>query len=115
MGDAIASGIWTGKTMVYMREECPPATSKKTLKEIYGSIQILRSGYDWNDPTRKGAIEAYKRTNGIIFITATVLAALPVLFSLCMPSKLLPVLSWRPRYTYAQDLQATTWASSKMQ
>ncbi|OJJ88618.1 uncharacterized protein ASPGLDRAFT_117082 [Aspergillus glaucus CBS 516.65] len=86
VGDAIASGIWTGKMLDYMREECPPGTSETTLKEIYGSIKTLRTDYDWNDPIRMGAIRAYTRTNGIIFITATVLAALPVVFSLCMPN-----------------------------
>lgn len=63
----------------YMREECPPGTSEKTLQHIYGSIKILHADYDWSDPIWKGAIRAYTRINGIIFIVATVLASLPVI------------------------------------
>lgn len=56
VGDAIASGVWTGRMLDYMREECPPETSNTTLKEIYGSMKILRSDYDWTDSIRESAI-----------------------------------------------------------
>jgi len=56
VGDAIASGIWTGRMLDYMREECPPETSNTTLKEIYESMKILRSDYDWTDSIRESAI-----------------------------------------------------------
>lgn len=69
----------------YMRDECPAGTSEATLKKIYGSIKVLRTKYEWDDPIRQGAIRAYTRTNGVIFIVATLLAVIPVVFSLMMP------------------------------
>lgn len=80
IGYVFSSTIWTDKMLKYMREECPPGTSEKTLQHIYGSIKILHADYDWSDPIWKGAIRAYTRINGIIFIVATVLASLPVIF-----------------------------------
>lgn len=87
VGSTIAAAIWQNRMLGYMREECPPGTSEKVLESIYGSIRTLKTKYDWEDPIRKGAIVAYERTNGIIFVTALVLAALPVIFSALMPSK----------------------------
>lgn len=87
VGSTISSAIWTDNMLNFMREECPPDTPESTLKSIYGSIKILRKKYQWDDPIRQGAIRAYTRTNGIIFITAIVLATLPVIFSLLMPGK----------------------------
>lgn len=88
IGSTIAAVIWQNRMLGYMREECPAGTSEKVLETIYGSIKTLKTKYDWEDPIRKGAILAYERTNGIIFTTAVVLAALPVIFSMLMPSKL---------------------------
>lgn len=85
VGYAVASAIWTEKMLPYMQEECPSDTPESTLQTIYGSIKDLRKKYAWDDPIRQGAIRAYTRTNGLIFITATVLAAIPVIFSLMMP------------------------------
>lgn len=90
VGYAIAGAIWSSKMPHFMKEECPADTPDSTLQTIYGSIKILRSEYAWDDPIRQGAVRAYTRTNGLIFITATVLAALPVVFSLMMPSMYSP-------------------------
>lgn len=87
IGSTIAAAIWQNRMLGYMREECPAGTSEKVLETIYGSIKTLKTKYDWEDPIRKGAIVAYERTNGIIFTTALVLAAIPVIFSALMPSK----------------------------
>ncbi|KAM0714484.1 hypothetical protein Q7P37_010271 [Cladosporium fusiforme] len=84
IGSTIAATIWQNRMLAYMREECPTGTSEATLKTIYGSIRTLK-GYDWNDPIRKGAVVAYTRTNGIIFTTSLILAAVPVVFSMTMP------------------------------
>lgn len=84
-GYAIASAIWTDKMLPFMREELPNAP-EKTLEEIYGSVEILRTKYAPGDPIREGAIRAYTRTNGIIFIAAAVISALSVVCSLLMPS-----------------------------
>lgn len=85
VGYTVASSIWTEKMLPYMRDECPAGTSEATLKKIYGSIKVLRTKYEWDDPIRQGAIRAYTRTNGVIFIVATLLAVIPVVFSLMMP------------------------------
>ncbi|CAG8109384.1 unnamed protein product [Penicillium salamii] len=87
VGYTIASSIWTEKMLAYMRDECPTGTPESTLKKIYGSIKVLRTKYEWDDPIRQGAVRAYTRTNGVIFITATLLAVIPVIFSLMMPGK----------------------------
>ncbi|CAO2649791.1 Nn.00g010830.m01.CDS01 [Neocucurbitaria sp. VM-36] len=84
VGYTIAASIWTDKMLPYMREEIPDAP-EKTIQSIYGSIKTLRTKYDWEDPIRQGAVRAYTRVNGIIFVTAIVLNILPVIFSLCMP------------------------------
>lgn len=88
IGSTIAATIWQNRMLNYMREECPQGTSEATLKSIYGSIKILKTEYDWDDPIRMGAVAAYTRTNGIIFTTSLVLAAIPVIFSMTMPGKL---------------------------
>ncbi|KAI7153722.1 hypothetical protein KC349_g8184 [Hortaea werneckii] len=85
IGSTIAATIWQNRMLNYMREECPPETSEATIKTIYGSIKKLKTEYDWDDPIRKGAVAAYTRTNGIIFTTSVVLAAIPVIFSMTMP------------------------------
>lgn len=86
-GYAIASAIWTDKMLQFMREETPPGTSEKTLESIYGSIKTLRTDYAPGDPIREGAIRAYTRTNGIIFMVAATVMSLSVVCSLFMPSK----------------------------
>ncbi|KAH6616644.1 major facilitator superfamily domain-containing protein [Boeremia exigua] len=84
VGSTIAGSIWQDKMLPYMREEMPDVP-EKTLKTIYGSIRKLRAEYTWDDPIRKGAVRAYTRVNGILFLVAVVLNILPVVFSLCMP------------------------------
>lgn len=86
VGYTIAASIWTDKMLPFMREELPDVP-EKTIKTIYGSIKTLRTKYNWEDPIRQGAVRAYTRVNGVIFITAIVLNILPVVFSLCMPGK----------------------------
>lgn len=95
-GSAVAAAIWTEKMVGYMKEDCPPGTPAKTIQTIYGNIAILRTKYSWEDPIRKGAIEAYTRVNGIIFMVAIVVNCLPVIFSLMMPSKVTPAFSLLP-------------------
>ncbi|KAE8343386.1 hypothetical protein BDV24DRAFT_129168 [Aspergillus arachidicola] len=83
-GYAIASAIWTDKMLGFMRDELPD-TPDSTLKKIYGSVDILRTQYDLDDPIREGAIRAYTRTNGIIFIVAAAISTLSILCSFLMP------------------------------
>lgn len=86
-GNSIASSVWTSKMLQYMREECPPGTSEKTLRDIYDSIKVLRTDYPPQSPIREGAIRAYRRTNGIIFIIAACVSVVPVFCSLFMPGE----------------------------
>lgn len=85
-GFAIASAIWTDKMLPFMREETPPGTSEKTLRDIYGSIKIIHTEYAPGNPIREGAIRAYTRTNGIIYIVAAVVTTLSLFCALLMPS-----------------------------
>ncbi|KAH7092607.1 major facilitator superfamily domain-containing protein [Paraphoma chrysanthemicola] len=84
VGYTIAASIWSTHMLDYMREEMPNVP-EKTIKTIYGSIKTLRTKYGWDDPIRQGAVRAYTRVNGIIFVVAIVLNILPIVFSLCMP------------------------------
>jgi hypothetical protein len=86
VGSTIAGSIWQDKMLPYMREEMPDVP-EKTLRTIYGSIKKLRIEYSWEDPIRQGAVRAYTRVNGTLFLVAVVLNILPVIFSLCMPGK----------------------------
>ena len=86
VGSTIAGSIWQDKMLPYMREEMPDVPDK-TLTSIYGSIKKLRAEYSWDDPIRKGAVRAYTRVNGTLFLVAVVLNILPVIFSLCMPGE----------------------------
>ncbi|KFZ18119.1 hypothetical protein V502_04278 [Pseudogymnoascus sp. VKM F-4520 (FW-2644)] len=86
VGYTIATTIWTEHMLRYMREECPPGTPDSALREIYGSISVLRTQYGWEDPVRQGAVAAYTRTNGLIVTTACVLSIIPVIFSCLMPN-----------------------------
>ncbi|KAE8373865.1 major facilitator superfamily domain-containing protein [Aspergillus bertholletiae] len=83
-GYAISSAIWTDRMLGYMRDELPH-TPDSILREIYGSVDILRTQYDLADPIREGAIRAYTRTNGIIFIVAATIATLSIVCSCLMP------------------------------
>ncbi|KFY32793.1 hypothetical protein V495_08729 [Pseudogymnoascus sp. VKM F-4514 (FW-929)] len=85
VGYTIATTIWTEHMLGYMREECPPDTPDSTLREIYGSISVLRTKCGWEDPIRQGAVSAYTRTNGLIVTTACVLSVIPIIFSCLMP------------------------------
>ncbi|KAE8389280.1 major facilitator superfamily domain-containing protein [Aspergillus alliaceus] len=84
-GYAIASSIWTNRMLGFMRKELPHA-SENTLREIYGSVEILRTKYRPGDPIREGGIRAYARTNGIIFIVSAVISVSSLVCSLLMPN-----------------------------
>lgn len=86
VGYTIAATVWTDRMVPYMREEMPNVP-EKTIQTIYGSIKKLRTKYDWDSPIRQGAVRAYTRVNGIIFITSVVLNIIPVVCSLLMPSE----------------------------
>lgn len=86
VGSAISSAIWTNEMLARMYEEMVPAgADSATIKKLYGSIKKLRTGYEFNDPIRQGAIRAYAAINGHIAVAALVLAAVPVVASLFMP------------------------------
>jgi MFS family permease len=85
IGSTIASSIWTAQMVDNMRTELPDVP-ESTIKKIYGSIKILRTDYDWEDPVRRGAIQAYTQTNGVIFIAATVIAIVPFIGAMGMPN-----------------------------
>ncbi|KAJ8117418.1 hypothetical protein OPT61_g1372 [Boeremia exigua] len=86
VGSTIAGSIWQDKMLDNMRQELPDVP-EKTLQTIFGSIKKLRTEYGWNDPVRQGAIRAYTRVNGTLFLVAVVLNIIPVIFSLLMPGK----------------------------
>ena len=86
VGYTIATSIWTDRMLPFMRAEMPDVP-EKTINTIYGSIKVLRTKYDWTDPIRQGAVRAYTRTNGIIFLTAAILNIIPIICSILMPSK----------------------------
>lgn len=113
VGSTIAATIWQARMLNYMREECPPGTSESTLSAIYGSIRTLRTRFDWDDPIRQGAIVAYQRTNGIIFTTCLVIAALPVIFSCLMPSKSLISSSHKSRILIKCSRRLLSWEAAR--
>ncbi|KAF2177083.1 hypothetical protein K469DRAFT_742693 [Zopfia rhizophila CBS 207.26] len=70
--------LWStlgNKMTPYMREELRAGTPKRRLRRYT----------EWDDPIRQGTVPAYTRVNGIIFITAISLNAVPVLCSLPIP------------------------------
>ena len=82
-GAAISSAIWTEEMLERMYIELPnePAAS---VRKYYGSIKKV-GDLDFNGAVRQGVIRAYSQTNGLIAITALVLAAIPLLATLAMP------------------------------
>lgn len=84
IGSTIASSVWQAQMKDNMYEQLP-GVSDKVINSIYGSIKKLRTDYAWDDPIREGAVRAYQDTNGVIFIAAIVIAAVPVIGSICMP------------------------------
>lgn len=85
IGSSISAAIWQNRMQKYMQEELPE-TSESTINQIYSSVRILRTQYGWDDPVRQGAITAYTRVNGLIFIAATIIAFVPVIGSMLMPN-----------------------------
>ena len=85
IGSTIASSVWQANMKNNMRAELGPDVSDALISKIYGSIKKLRTDYAWDDPIREGAIRAYQKTNGLIYIAAIIIAVMPVLGSLCMP------------------------------
>ncbi|KAH0845049.1 hypothetical protein AYO21_01689 [Fonsecaea monophora] len=84
IGSAISSAIWTNEMLDRMRRDMP-GVDEATLRKLYGSIRSLRTGYEFEDPIRQGAIRAYAYVNGHIAITALVLATVPLAATLFMP------------------------------
>ncbi|KAF2010563.1 MFS general substrate transporter [Aaosphaeria arxii CBS 175.79] len=85
VGYSIAGSIWTTHMISNMRDELPNVP-EKTIQSLYGSIKTLRTKYRFDDPIRQGAIRAYTRTNGVLFVTALVLNIIPIIASLLMPN-----------------------------
>lgn len=85
IGSTICASIWQANMKTYLHEELPDVPDA-SINKIYGSIKILRTQYEWNDPVRQGAITAYTRVNGLIFIAATAIAFVPVVGSMLMPN-----------------------------
>ena len=85
VGYSIAGAIWNERMLPNMRRALP-GTPESTLQELFASIADARS-YAWGSEIRDGAIDAYTRTNGVIFIVAIAISAVTVLFCLVMPSK----------------------------
>lgn len=84
IGSAISSAIWTNEMLDQMRQDMP-GVSEATLKKLYGSIRSLRTGYEFDDPIRQGAIRAYSYVNGHIAIAALLMGAVPLVATLFMP------------------------------
>lgn len=85
IGSAVSSAIWTNEMLDRMYTEMP-GVDEATVQELYGNIRTLRTGYDFDDPVRQGAIRAYAHVNGHIMTAAVVLAAVPLIASFFMPN-----------------------------
>lgn len=84
IGVAIAGGIWSGEVLDHLYRELPDVPAA-TVKELYGSIRMVRTSYAIEDPIRQGVIRAYSQVNGHIGITALCIAVLPVFATLYFP------------------------------
>lgn len=84
IGSAVSSAIWTNEMRDRMYLEMP-GVDEKTIEKLYGSIKALRTGYEFDDPIRQGAVRAYAYVNGHIVITALLLAAVPLVATFFMP------------------------------
>ncbi|KAI0828482.1 drug:h+ antiporter [Trametes gibbosa] len=84
VGSAVAGAMWTN-TMPKQLERYLPHLNATARAELFGSITAVRA-LPYDDPTRRGVIEAYGYTMRDMLIVATVLAIVPVPLSLGMPN-----------------------------
>ncbi|OGM49769.1 siderophore iron transporter [Aspergillus bombycis] len=113
-GYAIASAIWTDRMLGFMRQELPD-TPDRTLQEIYSSVSILHTQYALDDPIREGAIRAYARTNGIIFIVAAAISTLSIICSFLMPGNIVLVFHHSPDGMHADISHSVDYYLGKQQ
>ena len=79
IGSAIVAVIWADKMPKYMREYLPANATDADIKELFNSVSSIRTLYDYDDPMRQGAIEAYRRTLYYCIAPALGLAFIPLI------------------------------------
>ncbi|KZV71867.1 hypothetical protein PENSPDRAFT_650291 [Peniophora sp. CONT] len=73
IGSAIGSVMWAQWMPGNLREFLPASVNDTQVAEFYADITLIRA-YDFNDPVRQGAIEAYRHTLWGFFVPALVLS-----------------------------------------
>ncbi|VDB82796.1 unnamed protein product [Peniophora sp. CBMAI 1063] len=73
IGSAIGSIMWAQWMPGNLREFLPASVNDTQVQEFYDDITLIRA-YDFNDPVRQGAIEAYRHTLWGFFVPALVLS-----------------------------------------
>ncbi|VDB83410.1 unnamed protein product [Peniophora sp. CBMAI 1063] len=73
IGSAISSVIWSRWMPVNLRQYVPASVNDTQVAEFYADITLIRA-YDFDDPVRQGAIEAYRHTLWVFLVPALVLS-----------------------------------------
>lgn len=80
IGAAIAAVIWDTKMPVLLREYLPANTTDAEVTAFFGDITTIRA-YDFDSPTRQGAIRAYQETLWYLIVVALGLSFIPLIAS----------------------------------
>ncbi|KAL0935638.1 siderophore iron transporter [Colletotrichum truncatum] len=82
IGSAIVAVIWAEKMPKLLRQYLPATATDKDVKSLFNSVRAIRTKYEFDDPMRQGAIEAYRRTLYYCLAPALALAFIPLIASL---------------------------------
>ena len=78
IGSAIVVTIWSHQMPAQLRQHLPSSATNADVKKFFGNIRVIRTLYDYDDPMRQGAIEAYRRTLYFCLVPALSLAFIPL-------------------------------------
>lgn len=78
IGSAIVVVIWSEQMPAQLREHLPATATDADVSKFFNSITTIRTLYEYDDPMRQGAIEAYRRTLYYCLVPALSLAFIPL-------------------------------------
>ncbi|KAH8879809.1 MFS general substrate transporter [Thozetella sp. PMI_491] len=81
IGSAIVAVIWSSKMPQFLREDLPASATDQDVRKLFDSVKSIRTLYEFDDPMRQGAIEAYRRTLYYCLVPALCLAFIPLIAS----------------------------------
>lgn len=78
IGSAIVSVIWSSQMPDQLRKHLPATATEEDVTALFNNVRSIRTLYEFDDPMRQGAIEAYRRTLYYCLVPALAVAFIPL-------------------------------------